>query len=133
MCGRFTLRSSGKVVAEAFDLPEVPELQPRFNIAPTQPVAAVRQRPDFAERELTFLRWGLIPAWADDPSIGDRMANTRSETTIFHEDTYRTKLSANSSRSSSPERRNCKKFRFFRLQVCKMLKKIKWSCIVLFV
>ena len=80
MCGRFTLRSSGKVVAEAFDLPEVPELQPRFNIAPAQPVAVVRQKPDRMERELAFLRWGLIPAWADDPSIGDRMANARSET-----------------------------------------------------
>jgi len=43
MCGRFRLRSSGKVVAEAFDLSEAPDLLPRFNIAPSQPVAVVRQ------------------------------------------------------------------------------------------
>jgi putative SOS response-associated peptidase YedK len=66
-------------VAEAFALPDVPELFPRFNIAPGEPVAVVRQKPHAEERELAFLLWGLIPAWADDPSIGDRLANARSE------------------------------------------------------
>ena len=80
MCGRFTLRSSPQAVAEAFALPDVPELFPHFNIAPSQPVAVVRQQPGADARELTFLRWGLIPAWAADPSIGDRLANARSET-----------------------------------------------------
>jgi putative SOS response-associated peptidase YedK len=80
MCGRFTLRSSPRAVAEAFGLPEVPQLFPRFNIAPGQPVAVVRQQPRAEGRELAFLRWGLIPAWADDPSAGDRLANARSET-----------------------------------------------------
>ena len=45
MCGRFTLRSSGEAVAEAFDFREVPDLFPRFNIAAVQPVAVVRQVP----------------------------------------------------------------------------------------
>jgi putative SOS response-associated peptidase YedK len=67
-------------VAEEFDLPEVPDLLPRFNIAPGQPVAVVRQLPRAEGRELAYLRWGLIPAWTDDPSIGDRLANARSET-----------------------------------------------------
>jgi putative SOS response-associated peptidase YedK len=67
-------------VAEAFGLPEAPELLPRFNIAPSQAVAVVRQMPQAQERQLAYLRWGLIPAWADDPSIGDRLANARSET-----------------------------------------------------
>jgi putative SOS response-associated peptidase YedK len=80
MCGRFTLRSPPQAVAEAFGLPEVPDLLPRFNIAPGQPVAVVRQQPGAKGRELAFLRWGLVPAWADDPSIGDRLANARSET-----------------------------------------------------
>jgi putative SOS response-associated peptidase YedK len=80
MCGRFTLRSSPQAVAEAFGLPEAPDLLPRFNIAPGQPVAVVRQEPRAEGRELAFLRWGLIPAWADDPSIGNRLANARSET-----------------------------------------------------
>jgi putative SOS response-associated peptidase YedK len=80
MCGRFTLRSSGEAVAEEFGLPEVPDLTPRFNIAPGQSVAVVRQQPRAEGRELAYVRWGLIPAWADDPSIGDRLANARSET-----------------------------------------------------
>jgi putative SOS response-associated peptidase YedK len=67
-------------VAEAFDLPEVPDLLPRFNIAPGQSVAVVREMPQAQDRQLAYLRWGLIPAWADDPSIGDRLANARSKT-----------------------------------------------------
>jgi putative SOS response-associated peptidase YedK len=80
MCGRFTLRSPGEAVAEAFGLPAAPDLVPRFNIAPGQPVAVVRQEQQARGRELAFLRWGLIPAWADDPASGDRLANARSET-----------------------------------------------------
>ena len=80
MCGRFTLRSSPQAVAEAFALPDVPELFPRFNIAPGEPVAVVRQKAQAEARELVLLRWGLIPPWADDPGIGDRLANARPET-----------------------------------------------------
>src|SRR5262245_1291682 len=80
MCGRFTPRSSGEAVAEAFGLVDVPDLLPRFNIAPGQPVAVVRQQPRAEGRELALLRWGLVPAWADDPSVGHRLANARSET-----------------------------------------------------
>jgi len=80
MCGRYTLYSSPAAVAQEFGLAEVPELFPRFNIAPTQTVAVVREMPDAQGRELAFLRWGLIPHWADDPSIGNRMINARSET-----------------------------------------------------
>jgi putative SOS response-associated peptidase YedK len=74
MCGRFTLRSSPQAVAEAFNLPDVPELFPRFNVAPGQAVAVVRQEPQGEQRGFAFLRWGLIPAWADDPAIGNRLA-----------------------------------------------------------
>jgi putative SOS response-associated peptidase YedK len=55
-------------------------LLPLFNIAPTQPVAAVRVVPGGQERELVELRWGLIPFWADDPKIGYRLINARAET-----------------------------------------------------
>src|SRR5271166_4280225 len=79
MCGRFTLRSAPAAIAQEFGLFDVPDLSPRFNIAPTQPVAVVREKPETG-RELAFLHWGLIPSWADDPSIGNRMANARSET-----------------------------------------------------
>jgi putative SOS response-associated peptidase YedK len=80
MCGRFTLRSSPNAVAKVFGLADPPHLEPHFNIAPSQSVAVVRQQPETHQRELALLRWGLIPFWADDPSIGNRMANARSET-----------------------------------------------------
>jgi len=82
MCGRFTLRSPAAAVAEQFALPEVPPLAPRFNIAPSQPVAVVRLAPNTPQprRELVLLRWGLIPAWAKDPAVGNRMINARAET-----------------------------------------------------
>lgn len=80
MCGRFTLRAAPEQLADQFDLPEVPPLAPRYNIAPTQPIAAVRENPDSGKREFTFFNWGLIPFWADDPAIGSRMINARAET-----------------------------------------------------
>ena len=80
MCGRFTLRSSPEVIAEVFELAKQTPLKPHFNIAPSQSVAVVRQQPETHRRELVLLRWGLIPSWADDPSLGNRMTNARSET-----------------------------------------------------
>ena len=79
MCGRFTQAAPGEVIAELFDLPEVPKLTPRYNIAPTQDVAAVRAGVE-GGRVLVELRWGLIPSWAKDRSIGSRMINARAET-----------------------------------------------------
>lgn len=66
-------------VAKAFDLPDVPELFPRYNIAPTQGVPIVRLGED-ERRHLTMVHWGLIPGWADDPKIGNRMINARGDT-----------------------------------------------------
>ncbi len=82
MCGRFTLRASASVVAEHFAIFELPPFAPRFNIAPSQPVAVVRLAPGGGEptRELVWPRWGLIPSWAKDPAIGNRMINARAET-----------------------------------------------------
>jgi putative SOS response-associated peptidase YedK len=80
MCGRYTLKTSAEVLAEHFELPEVPWFEPRYNIAPTQPVAVVRAGFEGGGRELSMLRWGLIPSWADDPAIGNRMINARAET-----------------------------------------------------
>lgn len=53
---------------------------PRYNIAPTQPIPVIRQNPKRAVRELSMLRWGLVPSWAKDPSGAARMINARSET-----------------------------------------------------
>jgi putative SOS response-associated peptidase YedK len=80
MCGRFALTDPDADLAVQFGLPDIPDLQPRYNIAPTQPVAAVRVRPRGRVREMALLRWGLVPFWAKDPKIGARMINARSET-----------------------------------------------------
>jgi putative SOS response-associated peptidase YedK len=80
MCGRFTLQAPADLLADLFGLPALFELKARFNIAPTQDVAAVRVDPIEAERELTMMRWGLVPFFARDPSIGNRMINARGET-----------------------------------------------------
>lgn len=79
MCGRFTLHTDPHILAKLFGLDEVPYLEPRYNIAPTQPVAIVRLDSG-AEREWTHVHWGLVPSWAKDSSIGSRMINARSET-----------------------------------------------------
>lgn len=80
MCGRFILFSAGRIVAEHFQLEEEPPLEPRYNIAPTQPVAVVRLDPDSDRRKLAMLRWGLIPFWAKDMKIGYKTINARAET-----------------------------------------------------
>lgn len=79
MCGRFSQTQSAAVIADQFQLSQVPPLSPRYNIAPTQPVPVVLLKPQQG-RQFELLRWGLIPAWAKDPSIGSRMINARSET-----------------------------------------------------
>ena len=79
MCGRYTLTTPGELIAEIFDLPEAPEIDPRYNIPPSTEVATVGEDEE-GERGFARLRWGLVPHWADDPSIGNRMINARSET-----------------------------------------------------
>ena len=77
MCGRYTLSSPGPEIAAAFGLDEAPALSPRYNIAPTQSVPVVRATA--GGRMLAMLRWGLVPAWAKDISVGNRMINARAE------------------------------------------------------
>ncbi len=80
MCGRFIFMSPGPMVAEHFQLDETPSIEPRYNIAPSQSVAAVRIDRDSGRRRLRMLRWGLVPSWAKDINIGYKMINARSET-----------------------------------------------------
>lgn len=81
------------MVAEQFALFEVPPFTPRFNVAPSQPVPVVRLAPQQPQpqRELVWLRWGLIPSWAKDPAIGNRMINARAET-VAEKPAYRAAL-----------------------------------------
>ncbi|MBS1185829.1 MAG: hypothetical protein H6R09_1430 [Proteobacteria bacterium] len=78
MCGRYALTSSPAVIAERFHLLWTPELAPHYNIAPGQAIPVVRETGQ--GRELAFLRWGLIPSWAKEASIGMRLINARGET-----------------------------------------------------
>lgn len=80
MCGRFVLRASPEQIKDLFELPEEPYVEPRYNIAPTQPVAIVRVQPEGNTREFAHVMWGLIPSWAKDPTIGQKMINARCET-----------------------------------------------------
>ena len=77
MCGRFTLVSPFVAVTERFHASAPPDLRPRYNIAPGQDVLCVIRE---GENRIMPLRWGLIPFWAKDPAIGNRLINARAET-----------------------------------------------------
>lgn len=78
MCGRFTLTVDPSELKEAFEHYTFPsQFVPRFNIAPTQPVLAI---PNDAKNAADFFVWGLIPSWAKDPSVGNKLINARGET-----------------------------------------------------
>jgi putative SOS response-associated peptidase YedK len=80
MCGRFTLSTPAERWADLFDVElAATATAPRYNIAPGQNVVAVRQAHDGSGREVVSLRWGLVPAWAEDPKIGHRLINARAE------------------------------------------------------
>ncbi len=80
MCGRYASNTPPELMRQAFHTQNaLPNLPPRYNIAPTQDIAAVRSNPDGQLRSLDLLRWGLIPSWAKDPAIGARLINARAE------------------------------------------------------
>ncbi|MBE9053205.1 SOS response-associated peptidase [Nostocales cyanobacterium LEGE 11386] len=80
MCGRFTLNQSAAALGEFFHIQQIPDLAAQYNIAPTQRVATVLHNPESGKREFQQLRWGLIPSWAKDPSMGAKLINARAET-----------------------------------------------------
>jgi putative SOS response-associated peptidase YedK len=81
MCGRYTLRTPAAKLIRLFDVSSLPELAPRYNIAPTQRVLCVRAVTEGGgSREAVLMRWGLVPFWAKDLAIGNKMINARSET-----------------------------------------------------
>jgi len=82
MCGRFALATEKNILDMLYDL-EIRtgfNLVPRYNVAPSQQVPVVRLSPVDGRRELALLKWGLVPFWADDPTIGSKMINARAET-----------------------------------------------------
>lgn len=79
MCGRFTLTPDAGAVEEEFGISLPDGYRPRHNIAPSQEVLAVVRDAARGEDRAGWLRWGLVPHWAKDPAIGNRMINARAE------------------------------------------------------
>ena len=77
MCGRFVVELSPNLVQKVFGLAEIPDLPPRYNVAPTQPIPVIREASD-GSRRLSMMRWGLVPSWSKE--IGEGLINARSET-----------------------------------------------------
>jgi putative SOS response-associated peptidase YedK len=78
MCGRYTLKAPAEEIYDEFGLEGEPKrVEPHFNVAPTQEVPVITTR---EPKTLTFVRWGMIPFWAEDPSAGNRFVNVRAET-----------------------------------------------------
>ncbi|MBO0781539.1 MAG: SOS response-associated peptidase [Ktedonobacteraceae bacterium] len=77
MCGRFTLITDINNIARTFNVPPTLQTTPRYNVAPTQDIVAIMRN---GSSHLEWLRWGLIPSWAKEESIGSRMINARAET-----------------------------------------------------
>jgi len=80
MCGRYRLSRRKQLIAEYFETDNEVDWEPRYNIAPSQPVGIIRQDPSRPERHFSLARWGLIPSWATDTSIGFKTINARAET-----------------------------------------------------
>jgi putative SOS response-associated peptidase YedK len=78
MCGRYAFFAPRALIERAFGLTYAPEVEPRYNIAPTQFVPIVRVESD-GHRALRMVRWGLVPWWAREESVGNRMINARAE------------------------------------------------------
>lgn len=78
MCGRFVLKATPAELITRFGLDECVDLKPRYNIPPGTNIAAIRQSPE-GKRVLHLLKWGLVPHWAKDPSIGNKLNNARGE------------------------------------------------------
>jgi putative SOS response-associated peptidase YedK len=81
MCGRFVQKTPLGEIRVLFETEgAVPNMAPRYNCAPTDSLAVVRFNPQTRTRALDLLRWGLVPLWAKDPSVGPKAINARSET-----------------------------------------------------
>jgi len=82
VCGRFVLKTPAGALKRHFGFVELPNLRPRWNVAPTDESAVVRRRRDPPERSVALLRWGLVPPSAKDLKGGARLINARAETLL---------------------------------------------------
>jgi putative SOS response-associated peptidase YedK len=94
MCGRYTLTQTNPdqfVATFSLEDPPPSDLPPRYNIAPTQPIPTIVRNPDTGRNEFKIMRWGLIPSWSKDASVGSKMINARCET-LVEKPSFRTAL-----------------------------------------
>lgn len=80
MCGRYAITSAPEAIRKLFGYPEQPNFPPRYNVAPTQPIPIVRL--EHGARHFALVRWGLIPAWVEDPRTVSLMINARSDNVL---------------------------------------------------
>ncbi|MGH8002172.1 MAG: SOS response-associated peptidase [Brasilonema sp.] len=80
MCGRFTLIQTAEALYQTFHVEKIPDLEPQYNIAPTQMIGTVLYNQASEQREFQKLRWGLIPSWSKEPPDGVKLINARAET-----------------------------------------------------
>src|SRR5262252_2955131 len=80
MCGRYRLSRRKQLIAEYFEIDNDVDWEPRYNIAPSQAVCIIRRNPSKAASGFSLARWGLIPSWAKDASIGSSTVNAPAET-----------------------------------------------------
>ncbi|QSR87659.1 SOS response-associated peptidase [Candidatus Methylacidiphilum infernorum] len=78
MCGRFSLHTSPRVIQQVFKLDSLPDITPRYNIAPSTPILAIRKKE--GKNDAALLRWGLVPHWAKEQKSGYSLINARAET-----------------------------------------------------
>ncbi len=80
MCGRFTLTCNSEIIAETFGVADVPEISPRYNIAPSTMIGTIVGEGSGADRRFQSMKWGLIPSWAKDDKNASKLINARAET-----------------------------------------------------
>lgn len=86
MCGRFAANIPAEEIKQLFNLMAVPQLEPRYNVTPSQLVAVVRNQGD--QNRLDLLKWGLVPGWAKEPGIGSHLINAHCET-VYEKPAFR--------------------------------------------
>ena len=80
MCGRYAVTSAPEAIRALFGYPEQPNFPPRYNVAPTQPIAIVRLMD--GKRQFALVRWGLLPSWVKDPKDFTLVINARGESVL---------------------------------------------------
>jgi putative SOS response-associated peptidase YedK len=80
MCGRYRVARKKEILAEVFDVETEVDWNPRYNVAPGQDVAVIRQNATQPIRSFSLMRWGLVPYWTKDPKVGYKLINARAET-----------------------------------------------------